>query len=133
MVADHHVQPWIPTAVQSGRPQYGEANVMTRYLFCCTDMFSQYAWACPPASKHRTEPASAITAILDDVREPLLVIQIERELKYAQHLSSACSSPGPFTFSPAKIMCCSEHLQWCPTGCCILGLSYQPYCAPKTP
>ena len=25
-------------------------------------------------------------------------------------------------FSPGKIMCCSEHYQWRPTGCCILGV-----------
>ena len=136
LVADHHIQPWVPTAVQPGRLQYREANGMTRYLFCCIDMFSQYAWACPLASHRRTEPASAIAAVLDDMREPSLVVQIAKGTKICTtHFQCQFKSRAIHFFIRENNIKCAvvERFQWHPTGCCILCLSCRPCCAPKTP
>ena len=56
--------------------EYREANDGTRYLFCCVDVFSKYAWARPLTSKHGTETAGAMQTILDDMQDgPPLAVQ----------------------------------------------------------
>ena len=54
--------------------EYREANDGTRYLFCCTDIFSKYAWPWSLMSQWGTEMAAAMQAILDEMEDqPLLV------------------------------------------------------------
>ena len=59
--------------------EYREANDGTRYLFCCIDVFSKYAWARPLTSKRGTETAGAMQAILDDMQDgPPLAVQSDK-------------------------------------------------------
>ena len=59
--------------------EYREANNGTRYLFCCIDLFSKYAWARPLTSKRGTETAGTMQAILDDMQNgPPLAVQRDK-------------------------------------------------------
>ena len=58
--------------------EYQEANGGTRYLFCCIDAFSRYAWARPLLSKRGTETTGAMAAILDEMGEPPLAVQSDK-------------------------------------------------------
>ena len=59
--------------------EYREANDGTRYLFCCIDVFSKYAWARPLTSKCGTEMAGAMQAILGDMQDrPPLAVQSDK-------------------------------------------------------
>ena len=58
--------------------EYREANGGTRYLFCCIDAFTRYAWARPLPSKRGTETAGAMAAILDEMAEPPLAVQSDK-------------------------------------------------------
>ena len=59
--------------------EYREANNGTRYLFCCIDMFSKYAWAQPLTSKSCTETVGARLTILDCMQDgPSLAVQSDK-------------------------------------------------------
>ena len=59
--------------------KYREVNKGAKYLFCCIDMFSKYAWAWPLTSTFGTEMASAMAAILDNMEELPLMAPIDKE------------------------------------------------------
>ena len=57
-------------------------DCITRYLFCCIDVFSKYAWARPLTSKRGTETAGAMQTILDDMQDgPPLAVQSDKGTK----------------------------------------------------
>ena len=49
--------------------EYCEANNGTRYLFCCIDVISKYAWVRPLTSKRGTETVAAMQAIVDEMKD----------------------------------------------------------------
>ena len=59
--------------------EYREANDGTRYIFCCIDLFFKYVWAWPLTSKHSTDRAGAMQAILDEMHDgPPLAVQSDK-------------------------------------------------------
>ena len=57
---------------------YKQNNKGTRYLFCCIDVFSKYAWARPLQTKRGVETAGAMEEILAELNEPPLAVQSDK-------------------------------------------------------
>lgn len=57
---------------------YKQHNAGTRYLFCCIDVFTKYAWVRPLQSKRGVETAAAMEDILDGLKEPPLSVQADK-------------------------------------------------------
>ena len=57
---------------------YKQNNKGTRYLFCCIDVFSKYAWARPLQTKRGVETAWAMEEILAELNEPPLAVQSDK-------------------------------------------------------
>ena len=57
---------------------YKQNNKGTRYLFCCIDVFSKYAWARPLQTKRGVETAGAMEEILAELNEPPLAVESDK-------------------------------------------------------
>jgi hypothetical protein len=64
---------------------YKKYNDGIRYLFCCIDVFSKYAWVRPLHTKRGQETTAALTSILKKVQQIPLALQTDKgtEMKAA--------------------------------------------------